>query len=199
MNLYMSSYLTEKIKKLKVPDEIKNKIGINRDINLGLQQSNFINYINNDKIKELDDQLNQGCIKDKSIYELSEKKIVNGLKVCILNDINIYRTYLAFLNKDVQDEFVKKDLTRPIYSSNKYYCYALARTIWGGIHSFKITKKVTLIDMFDKDNINKILELADKYITNNKENIIFKKLLKITSLLNFKDSILNYNHFNKHK
>lgn len=193
----MMTDLNEKIKNL--PNEIKNKIVINSDPNLGLQRSNFINYINNDKIKELDDELNSGCIKNKSLYELSEKKLVNGLKVCILNDTNIYRTYLAFLNKEVQDEFVKKDLTRPIYSSNKYYGYALARTIWGGIHSFKITKKVTLIDMFDKDNINKILELADKYITNNNENIIFKKMLKITSLLNFEDSIVNYNHFNKHK
>ncbi len=191
----MSHELSEQINKLKIPNQIKNKIQINKVTEIGLRPSEFIQYIHNDKIKELDEQLNDGCIKDKSLYEISEKKIVNGLKVCILNDMNIYRTYLGFLNKEVQDEYVKKDLSRPIYFANKYYCYALARTIWGGIHSFKLTKKITLIDMFDKDNIHKILELADKYIPDEKEKNIFKKMLKLTSNFTLEDSIINYNKY----
>lgn len=191
--------LASEIDKLKISNTIKNKIFVNKTNEVGLPPSDFIKYINNDNIKELDDQLNHGCIKDKSLYEISEKKIVNGLKVCVLNDINIYRTYLGFLNKEVQDEYVKNDLQKPIYFSNKYYCYALARTIWGGIHSFKIKKKITLIDMFDKDNVDKILYLADKYIPNEDEKIIFKKMLKITSSLTLKDSIMNYNEHQKIK
>lgn len=116
-------------KKIDLLDpDIKKRIVINNE-NFYLEKSNFINYINNPEIKKLDDKLNKGCIKDHSLYKLSEKRIVDGFEVCVLNNINIYRTYLGFINKDIQDKFVRRDVKRPIYFGNKYFCYALARTI----------------------------------------------------------------------
>jgi hypothetical protein len=152
---------------------IKKKIVINNG-EFYLEKSDFINYVNNPEIKKLDDMINKGCINDSSLYKLSEKKIIDGFEVCVLNNINIYRTYLGFLNKDVQDKFVKKDLNRPIYFGNKYFCYALARTIWGGIHSFKITKEIIMIDYFSENNIKKFIELIDQLID---DKIIKNKLI----------------------
>ncbi len=180
----------ELIHKLK---NITKKIKINNRF-FKLQKSEFIDYLNNDTLKDIDDQLNTGCIHDKSLYELSEKTMVDGFNVCILDNIHIYRTYLGFLNKKIQDEYVKTNMNRPIYFANKYFCYAFARIIWGGIHSFKIKKRIVLIDFFDEHNIKLILELADKYIKNEDELINFKNSMIISTgyKLTFKQQIHNY-------
>jgi endonuclease/exonuclease/phosphatase family metal-dependent hydrolase len=172
---------------------IKKRIVINNG-NFYLEKSNFINYINNPDIKKLDDKLNKGCIKDNSLYILSEKRIVDGFEVCVLNNTNIYRTYLGFLNKDIQNNYVRKDIIRPIYFGNKYFCYAIARTIWGGINSYKITKEIILIDLFNENNIKKLIELIEKLI---KDTIIRDKLihlLKITTgySMNFDEQLQYY-------
>jgi hypothetical protein len=64
----------------------------------------------------------------------------------------------------------------------------------GGIHSFKVIKKMNVIDMFDEHNIKRMIELADVYIDNIKECDLFKKFLIITSgyHLSFEDQLKYY-------
>jgi hypothetical protein len=187
---YTKKELINKLKNTTKKIKINNKI-------FKLQKSEFIDYLNNDTLKKIDNQLNSGCINDTSLYELSEKTMIDGFNVCILNNVHIYRTYLGFLNKKIQDEYVRKNINNPIYFANKYLCYAFARTIWGGIHSFKLKKKIVLIDFFDEHNIKLILSLADKYITDEHTLTIFKKTLIISTgyNLSFKKQIDNYVQF----
>lgn len=190
----MALNITKLKKEIDLLDpNIKKKIAINNG-DYYLEKSDFINYINNPEIKKLDDMINKGCINDNSLYKLSEKRIVDGFEVCVLNNINIYRTYQGFLNKDIQDKFIKKDLNRPIYFANKYFCYALARTIWGGIHSFKITKEIIMIDFFNENNIKKFIELINQLID---DKIIKNELINTLKIItgykmNFNEQLQYY-------
>lgn len=187
---YTKKELLHKLKNITKKVKINNRI-------FKLKPSEFINYLNNDTLKQIDTQLNTGCIKDTSLYELSEKTMIDGFKVCILDNIHIYRTYLGFINKQVQDDYIRANINKPVYFGNKYLCYAFARAAWGGIHSFNIKKKIVLIDIFDEHNIKYILELADKYIKDEHTLHIFKKTLILSTgyNLSLKKQIDNYIEF----
>jgi hypothetical protein len=171
--------MENKLKK-ELPEHIFNKIVFNKPTT-GLQSSTFSSYIkNNDEIKKLDEILNNGCVKQISLYELSQPKIVDGWKVRVIKKgTNIYKSFQGFLTENDIIKYTKQNLNNPSWFGNKYLVYAITKTDWNSIISFTLIKDLVLIDYFDEYNLNKLVKLI------NNNNII--KILKIAS--GFKTSL----------
>lgn len=162
----------------KLDDNLKKKIEINDFTNIKLK-SNFIKFINNKDIKKLDNLLNKKGIKDKNLFDMGKDYLKYGLELLILDDINVYRTYIGFITKENEDNYYKKNLNKWVFLGNKYYCYYLAKIMWGGISSYIINKKIMLLDIFNINNIKHIIKLSYKKINDTVERDKFIKCLKI--------------------
>jgi endonuclease/exonuclease/phosphatase family metal-dependent hydrolase len=178
----------------KLDNNLKKKIVINEFLNVKLK-SNFIKFINNKDIKKLDNLLNKKGIDDKTLFDMGKKYSKYDFELLILDNINIYRTYFGFVNKENEDDYYKKNLNQWVYLGNKYFCFLLTRIMWGGISSYIISKKIILFDIFNINNIKQVIKLSYKKINDKIERDKFIKYLKIftgydTSL---KDQILFIN------
>jgi len=173
--------MENKLKK-ELPEHIFNKIIFNKHT-YGLPSSSFSSNIkNNDEMLKLDEIFNNGCVKQISLYELSIPKIVDGWKVRVIKKgTNIYKSFQSFLTENDIIKYNEKNLDNPSWFGNKYLVYAITKTDWNSIISFKLIKDLVLIDYFDEYNLNKLIKLI------NNKNII--KILKIAS--GFKTSLSN--------
>ena len=152
----------------ELPPEIFNKIKFNRPV-LGLPSSSFSSQIKNNKeLLKLDSILEKGCVDQPGIYNISKPDIVDGWHVRIIpKGTNIYKSFQGFVTEDQIKKYNKNDPTRPSWFGNKYGVYAITRTDWNCMVSFKLTKDIVLIDYFDEHNLQKIVDLVnDKDIIN---------------------------------
>jgi hypothetical protein len=187
--VYIEDELNNEIDKLD--DDLKKKIVINEFTNIK-EKSDFIKFINNKDIKKLNNLLNKKGIHDKHLFDMGKKYLKYDFELLILDNINIYRTYFGFINKQNEDNYYKQNLNQWVFLGNKYFCLFLARTIWGGISSYIISKKIFLLDLFNINNIKHIIKLSYKKINDKIERDKFIKYLKIFTGydISFKDQML---------
>jgi endonuclease/exonuclease/phosphatase family metal-dependent hydrolase len=195
--VYNKEELNNEINKLD--NNLKKKFVINEFTNTKVK-SNFIKFINNKDIKKLNNLLNKKGINDKNLFDLGKNSLKDGFELLILNNINIYRTYYGFVNKENEDNYYKKNPDKLVYLANKYFCFFIAREMWGGISSYKISKKIILLDFFNINNIENIIKLSYNKINDKIERDKFIYYLKIFTGYNvsFKDQISNIQPYIKY-
>jgi len=196
--------LSEKLR-LELQDlsyEIKNKIIINKKLNLNIPNSKFSKYIKSKKINELENKLLSNiCINDKSYYELSTEIIIDGY-ICRMIPIgtNIYKCFKGFLTENQINNYSKNNLDKPSWMTNKYSCYYYARNNWLSIVSFKVIKPIYLIDYFNLTNLTKIFKLIKSLPENIFKNFDRNKFLYIIKYttgfnISLKDQILFFHKY----
>jgi hypothetical protein len=159
------SKINENIKNIEVlPDEIKNKIVINQKIYGLNRNNNYSKYFNNKDLNKLENNIANG-INHKSIFEKSEKIIVDGFNcIKLKKNTKIYKYFTGFLDENKIKSLLEQDRYLMYVYFSKYMCYSIIRSFYGGIVVFKITIDIILLDFFDKNNIEKIINklLNDK-------------------------------------
>jgi len=173
--------MEEKLKQ-KLPKLIFDKLIFNKPA-INLRTTTFLSNIeNNNEMEKLDKIINNGCVKQKSLYELSEPKIINGWNVRVIKkDTKIYKTFQGFLSENDIINYNKNNLNRPSWFGNKYLVYAITTIDWNSIVAFTVIKDLILIDYFNENNLNRLIKLI------NDNEII--DTLKIAS--GFKVSLVN--------
>lgn len=163
----------ENIKKIDLlSNEIKNKILINKKIYGLNRKNNYSKYFNNIYLNKLENNICNG-INDDSIYEKSEKIIINGYNcIKIKKDTKIYKYFSGFLEED-KIKFLLDNKNYFMYSYfSKYIAYSFVRLCFGGLVVFKIIHDIILFDFFDVNNIKKIIKIIDDKQPNNYLKII---------------------------
>jgi len=113
--------------------------------------------VNNGELIKLEKKLNEGCINDKSLYNLGKPGKVNGYNVRIYPKGTYFYKYIpGFVTKEMNDRFLSK-YSRPSWFSNVYVAYSYAREGWGCILPYKSTDTILLLDWFDEANLKKII------------------------------------------
>jgi endonuclease/exonuclease/phosphatase family metal-dependent hydrolase len=175
----------------ELPESIQKRIILNYPPPL-LITNNFPQVIGNGPgIQNIERELNEGCVHKKSLYNISKSAIVDGFNVRVIpKGTNIYKTFQGFLTWDAIYNYANNNKNKPSWLGNKYLCYSIAKSDWGSVVSFKCVEDIVLIDYFNKNNIQKIINLLEK--EKNSENIIY--LLKMASGYNIslKEQILFY-------
>jgi len=151
----LPSNLREELNKL--PQHIKDFIVINREAK-PLLASTFSKYIGTKDLIEMEKYImNNSCVKEQSLYDLSYEEIIDGFVMRVIpKGTKLYKTFEYFITEKQIKEYCKENLYKPAWFGNKYVCYAIARIMWGGIVSFTIDKPIYLIDMFNLQNLDKI-------------------------------------------
>ena len=186
----------------KLPDEIYNKIKINKELYGLSRDSNFVNIVNNIKCNKLEDIIKSGCIKDKSIYEKGEKIIINGLNcIKLKKGLKIYRFNTGFLTNDKIEKLLYDRQLSIFVLYSKYLAYSYARLCFGGIICYELVNDIILLDLFNYNNLkfiikefNKHIELTTnseylQYITNMKDYLIYMTGIDVS----LNEQIIYYN------
>ena len=147
---------------MKLPDNIKDMIIINRDIER-LTESNFSKAIESEEIHKMEQKLlSNVCETEDSLYDLSTETEIDGYVVRVIpKGANIYKTFQGFITEEDLRKFSESNLDRPSWLGYKHLCYAIARSDWGSIVSFKVLEPIYLIDYFNEKNLNKMLKLFE--------------------------------------
>ena len=196
--------IDDNIKKIDLlSNEIKNKIVINKKIYGLNRKNNYSKYFDNKNLNKLENNICNG-INDESIFEKSEKIIVNGYNcIKIKKDTKIYKYFSGFLEEDkIKYLLDRKDYFMYSYFS-KYIAYSFIRLCFGGLVVFKIIDDIILFDYFDIDNIKIIIKIMNDIKPNNYLEIIdnikyqtgYDKTLndQIIYLNKYKNNIFIYN------
>jgi len=149
---------------------IKDKIILNKEID-GPINNDFYKYINNKEIYDLEMEMRNGCIDEKSIYDESEKIVINGYNcIKIKQNYDIYKSFNGFITYNQFNKYLNNNITKPSWFASKYVVYIRSRFTWGGIVSYKTIKEMILIDYFDKSNLeklyNEIIKIKEEKIRN---------------------------------
>lgn len=143
----------------KLPEEIKQKIIFDKKIYGLNRKSEFINYIeNNDKLLKLEKTISIGCIDKKSIYDKCHKITINGYNcVKLSKKYKLYKIYSGFITEAYHNMLIENNIYSNYIFYSKYQAYSLARLMFGGILSFKLNDDLILLDYFDSNNLEKII------------------------------------------
>jgi hypothetical protein len=171
--VYTKSELLKIIKKMNTKTEFIFDEFLDNDL-----KSNYIDYIQNKDIQALDKLLNEDDISDKDISDDGTIVKKYNFELLVLKNTNIYRSYIGFVTREAEKIFYKNNNKQLVYLSNKYFCYFVAREFWGSVSSYKVNKKLVLLDFFNVNNIDNIIKLSQTKIPDIKERKTFIKCLK---------------------
>ena len=177
---------------------IQDIIILNKEID-GPINNDFYKYIDNKVIYDLEMNMRNKCINEKSIYEDSEKLIINGYNcIKIKQNYNIYKSFNGFITYNQFNKYLNSNITKPSWFASKYVTYIRSRFTWGGIVSYKLKEDIILIDYFDNNNLEKIYNEILKIKDNRIKNFLKTELKYLTGYnISLKDQILHY--YNKYK
>jgi len=188
--------IEDEIKKLD--KNIQNIIIYNKEID-GPINNDFYKYINNKEIYDLEMEMRNECINRKSIYDESEKIVINGYNcIKIKKNYDIYKSFSGFITYNQYNKYLNSNITKPSWFASKYVIYIRNRFVWGGIISFKLKEDLILLDYFNKDNLKKILNEINK-IKDNKIRDYLNNELKYLSGYNISLSQQIFYHYNKYR
>ncbi len=140
--------------------------------------SDFSKLANNKFVDEIETELKKPCITDKSIYEICEKKIINGFKVLVFKkDMFIFKGMCGYITNEIDDKFLYKN--EVMWFSNKYISYDMFCTrCFLGMCVYKVKKEHYMLDYYDKNTIKLLMTKVEKIFGNNSsEYITLKKQL----------------------
>ena len=182
----------------KLDNNIKKIIKLNKEID-GPINNDFYKFIDNKIIYDLEMKMRNRCINEKSIYEESEKVIINGYHcIKIKKNYNIYKSYFGFITNNQYNKYINNNINKPSWFGSKYVAYIRSRYNWSGIVSFKLREEIILLDYFNKDNLEKILKLIGEIKEGKILEYLDKELRYSTGYtINLEDQIIYY--YNKYK
>jgi len=143
--------------------DVKNKIIWNKKLDV-IYSSTYVDYTNNDSIRKLEDLINSGAINKKSLFDKCTKNKICHFDILSLKNTHIYKTFLGFPNDEQILKYCQENLNKPSYFGNKYICYSIARSIFGGIVVYQVCDNLNLIDLFNIKNIKLLVKCAKKYL-----------------------------------
>jgi hypothetical protein len=121
----------------------------------------FKNYINSPALDEIDSHIKK-CVSAKSIYNMTSPDVISGFNIRkIKKGTNIYKSFSGFYTEDD----IKKYQSKPdslSYLGSKYLTYAISKSYWNSIVSYKAIKDIYLIDFFDEANLENIIKKINR-------------------------------------
>jgi hypothetical protein len=152
-----------------LPDDIREKVVLNYEPR-GLQANpEFLPAVGDPPaLREIDRAISAGCVREPSLYAQSRPGTVDGYAVRIFpKGWHIYKTFLGFVTEEQVKEYTAKNPDRPSWCGDQYLTYAIARTDWGTIVSFRLEADLVLLDFFDVSNLERLVaeikELAAEF------------------------------------
>jgi endonuclease/exonuclease/phosphatase family metal-dependent hydrolase len=114
-------------------------------------------------LREIDRAISAGCVKEPSLYARSRAAVVDGYAVRVFpKGWHVYKTFLGFVEEEQTTRFAREHPDRPSWYGDKFLTYAIARSDWGTIVSFRLEEDLVLLDYFNTANLGRIVgELHD--------------------------------------
>jgi len=167
----------------KLPQHIRDIIIVNTPYYPKSFLNGFAKFTKSKEIIKLEkNMIDNICVADKSIYDMSYEEKIDGFIIRVLpKDINIYRAELYLMSEKKFNDECRKKLDKPIWIGNKYICCALCSNFYGGLISLKINRPVYLIDIYNLHNLEKIYD-----ILSNEPEDVFGNVGKQDFLITFK-------------
>jgi hypothetical protein len=135
--------------------------------------NNFYKIINCPHFKTIEDILSTKCIKLPSIYDQCKKVKKNGLELCILKKGSyIYKTFNGFMTEKMEKDYLDKNPNGISWYGNIYASYNFAKSVYGGLNVYILTKDIILFDYFNYNNLKILINYlyknkCNKYLINN--------------------------------
>ena len=156
------------IKVDKNNDIYKNKISY---------PSTFAKTLNNKYIFDLEKEIADNCIKEKSLYDQSEKINKDGLKICVLKKGTfLFKAMKGFIPREKELKYLNKNNNELIWFGNKYIAYNFALQVWGGINVYELKEDIYLFDYYDINNLSFLFKFITEK-TNNQKLIEYIKTI----------------------
>ena len=109
-------------------------------------------------LSAIDAAISAGCVKEPSLYALSREDTVDGFAVRIFpKGWHLYKTFLGFVGGEQARAFALKHPRRPSWFGDKFLTYAIARSDWGSISSFRLEEDLVLLDYFNVANLERLV------------------------------------------
>jgi len=146
-----------------LPADIREMVALNHKAR-GLQENpEFLPAVGSPPaLCEIDKAISAGCVKEPSLYAQSRADTVDGYAVRVFpKGWHIYKTFLGFVTEAQVTDFARKHPNRPSWCGDKYLTYAVARTDWGSIVSFRLEKDLVLLDYFNTANLERLVAEID--------------------------------------
>ena len=190
-----TNYIKSEI--LNMPQSIQDIIIINKPIKIQELsiKSDYNKIINSAEIDKLDKLMQNRCLLEKSLYDISTEVIIDNFVIRkIPKGINIYKAFNGFYTETDILNYSKQNINNVCWFGNKYYCYNLAKERWGSLVSFTVIDDIYLIDFYNINNIKKCIEILESipvldYTNNNIDNKE-KFILNIKMITGYNVSLL---------
>ena len=115
---------------IKLDNELQDKIILNMEID-GPYNNDFYKHIDNQEIYNLEMKMRNKCINENSIYDDSDKLVINGYNcIRIKQNYDIYKSFNGFITYNQFNKYLNSDITKPSWFASKYVVYIRSRFSW---------------------------------------------------------------------
>lgn len=138
--------------------EVLSKVRVNPEVRGLPRNDDFLPAVGNPPaLRALDAAISNGCVGAPSLYEQSRPAVVDGYAVRVFpKGWHIYKAFLGFLSEEQIRRFARDNPGRPSWLGDQYLTYAIARTDWGSVVSFRLEADLVLLDYFNPANLERL-------------------------------------------
>ena len=118
---------------------------------------------NSPELKALDEATSagRGCVNAPQLIDHASRSVTAGGFVARVLPAGtyIYKAFMGFVPPQALFDHVRAHPAEPVWLGDEYFVYTLARVNWGSMVAFKLRRPLILVDMYEHDNITRLLPM----------------------------------------